>query len=57
MGVSLMARVERGLASSGQEPRRAELGLVDELDIYAEYYVDRTGGDFFDVVRSMGTNL
>ena len=52
-----MARVQRGLASSGQEPRRAELGLVDELDIYAEYYVDRTGGDFFDVVRSMGTNL
>jgi len=46
-----MVRAERGLASSGREPRRAELGLVDGLDLHAEYYFDRTGGDFFDVVR------
>jgi serine phosphatase RsbU (regulator of sigma subunit) len=51
MVASLMVRAERGLASSGREPRRAELGLVDGLDLHAEYYFDRTGGDFFDVVR------
>jgi serine phosphatase RsbU (regulator of sigma subunit) len=51
MVVSLMVRAERGLASSGREPRRAELGLVDGLDLNAEYYFDRTDGDFFDVVR------
>jgi serine phosphatase RsbU (regulator of sigma subunit) len=37
--------------ASDQEPRRAELGLVDGLDLHAQYYVDRTGGDFFDAVR------
>lgn len=46
-----MVRAEMGLASSDREPRRAELGLVDGLDLHAEYYFDRTGGDFFDVVR------
>ena len=46
-----MVRAERGLGSSGRDPQRAELGLVDGLDLHAEYYVDRTGGDFFDVVR------
>jgi serine phosphatase RsbU (regulator of sigma subunit) len=46
-----MACVESGWASSGREPRRAELGLVDGLDLHAEYYFDRTGGDFFDAVR------
>ena len=43
-----MVRAEMGLASSDREPRRAELGLVDGLDLHAEYYFDRTGGDFFD---------
>jgi serine phosphatase RsbU (regulator of sigma subunit) len=51
MVVSLMVRADRGLASSGREPLRAELGLVDGLDLHAAYYFDRTGGDFFDVVR------
>jgi serine phosphatase RsbU (regulator of sigma subunit) len=30
---------------------RAELGLVDGLDLHARYYSGRTGGDFFDAVR------
>jgi serine phosphatase RsbU (regulator of sigma subunit) len=51
MVASLMARAARGVAFSGREPRRAELGLVDGLDLHAEYYLDRTGGDFFDAVR------
>ena len=51
MVVSLMVRAERGFALSGREPHRAELGLVDGLDLHAEYYFDRTGGDFFDAVR------
>ncbi len=47
---SHMPGVDTKLASD-QEPRRAELGLVDGLDLHAQYYVDRTGGDFFDAVR------
>src|SRR5580692_6544635 len=46
---SLMVRDE--IASSDREPRRAELGLVDGLDLHAQYHFDRTGGDFFDAVR------
>ena len=46
-----MVRAETGLASSSREPRRAELGQVDGLDLHAQYYFDRTGGDFFDAVR------
>lgn len=46
-----MVRAETGLASSDREPLPAELGLVDGLDLHAEYHLDRTGGDFFDVVR------
>src|SRR5487761_1115514 len=46
-----MVRAETGLASSDREPRPAELGLVDGLDLHAEYHLGRTGGDFFDVVR------
>jgi serine phosphatase RsbU (regulator of sigma subunit) len=42
--------------ASDEEPRRAELGLVDGLDLHAQYYVDRTGGDFFDAVR-VGTRV
>lgn len=37
--------------ASSQEPRPAELGLVDGLDLHARYFADRTGGDFFDAVR------
>ena len=37
-------------ASDG-EPGRAALGLVDGLDLHAQYYADRIGGDFFDAVR------
>ena len=43
-------------AVSGPGPRRPELGLVDGLDLYAEYLFDRTGGDFFDCVR-VGTRV
>ncbi|MGA8938764.1 MAG: SpoIIE family protein phosphatase, partial [Acidobacteriaceae bacterium] len=38
-------------AAPGQEPRPAELGLVDGLDLHARYFADRTRGDFFDAVR------
>jgi serine phosphatase RsbU (regulator of sigma subunit) len=48
---SVMPGVDTKLAASDQEPRRAELGIVDGLDLHAQYYVDRTGGDFFDAVR------
>jgi len=47
----LMPGADTKLTASDQEPRRAELGLVDGLDLHAQYYVDRTGGDFFDAVR------
>jgi serine phosphatase RsbU (regulator of sigma subunit) len=43
-------------SSSGAAPRRPELGLVDGLDLHAEYLFDRTGGDFFDAVR-VGTRV
>jgi len=43
-------------SASGKEPRPAELGLVDGLDLHAEYLSDRTGGDFFDAVR-VGTRV
>ena len=46
-----MAGAGTKLAASDREPRRAELGLVDGLDLHAQYFVDRTGGDFFDAVR------
>lgn len=46
-----MVRDETGLTASDREPRRAELGLVDGLDLHAQYYLDRTGGDFFDAIR------
>jgi serine phosphatase RsbU (regulator of sigma subunit) len=46
-----MAGAEKKLAASDREPRRAELGMVDGLDLHAQYFVDRTGGDFFDAVR------
>lgn len=34
-----------------RKPQRAELGLLDGLDLHAEYFLERTGGDFFDAVR------
>lgn len=46
-----MVRSKTGLASLDREPRRAELGLVDGLDLHAQYFLDRKGGDFFDAVR------
>ncbi len=46
-----MAHGENVSTASAREPLRAELGLVDGLDLHAEYFLDRTGGDFFDAVR------
>ena len=46
-----MAGVGTTLDASEREPRRAELGLVDGLDLHAQYFAERTGGDFFDAVR------
>ncbi len=46
-----MVRAGNELAATGQGPRRADLGQVDGLDLHAQYYSDRTGGDFFDAVR------
>ncbi|MDR3663247.1 MAG: SpoIIE family protein phosphatase [Mycobacterium sp.] len=43
-------------SASGKEPQPAALGLVDGLDLHAEYLSDRTGGDFFDAVR-VGTRV
>lgn len=51
-----MADAKVAAAGSVREPRRAELGLVDGLDIHAHYHFDRTGGDFFDAVR-VGTRV
>jgi serine phosphatase RsbU (regulator of sigma subunit) len=48
----LMAGTEAVLGSAGREPRRADLGKVDGLDLHAQYYANRTGGDFFDAVRA-----
>jgi serine phosphatase RsbU (regulator of sigma subunit) len=39
-----------------REPRPAELGLVDGLDLHARYQSERIGGDFFDAVR-VGTRV
>jgi serine phosphatase RsbU (regulator of sigma subunit) len=46
-----MTHANTATAGSVREPRPAELGLVDGLDIHARYQFDRTGGDFFDAVR------
>jgi serine phosphatase RsbU (regulator of sigma subunit) len=46
-----MAGAKTNLAASDRHPRPAELGLVDGLDLYAQYFAERTGGDFFDAVR------
>ncbi len=51
-----MSGVDAKLVASDKEPQRAELGLVDGLDLHAQYHVDRTGGDFFDAVR-VGTRV
>jgi serine phosphatase RsbU (regulator of sigma subunit) len=48
---SLMPGAETKLVASDREALRADLGLVDGLDLHAQYFVDRTGGDFFDAVR------
>jgi serine phosphatase RsbU (regulator of sigma subunit) len=46
-----MQHAETAPASSTPEPRRADLGLLNGVDIHARYQFDRTGGDFFDAVR------
>jgi serine phosphatase RsbU (regulator of sigma subunit) len=46
-----MAGEETNLAAYDREARRADLGLVNGLDFHAQYFVERTGGDFFDAVR------
>ncbi len=46
-----MAGAKSEGTAPGREPRRAELGLVDGLDLHAQYHFERTGGDFFDAVR------
>ncbi len=51
-----MAQGKTVLMASDREPRRAELGLVDGLDLHAEYFMHRTGGDFFDALR-IGTRV
>jgi serine phosphatase RsbU (regulator of sigma subunit) len=51
-----MVRDAAGLASPGREPQRSALGLIDGLDLHAQYHADRTGGDFFDAVR-VGTRV
>ena len=47
--------VDAGL-DSGNGPLRAELGQTDGLDLHAQHYTDRTGGDFFDALR-IGTRV
>ena len=51
-----MPCVETKLATSDRKALRADLGLVDGLDLHAQYHVERTGGDFFDAVR-VGTRV
>ena len=51
-----MAGAETKPNASDRDARRAELGLVDGLDLHAQYFADRTGGDFFDAVR-VGTRV
>ena len=46
-----MAGAKNEATAQGREPMRAELGQVDGLDLHAQYYFERTGGDFFDAVR------
>lgn len=51
-----MVHREKAPGASDRKPKRAELGLVDGLDLHAEYFADRTGGDFFDAIR-VGTRV
>ena len=51
-----MVGAGKGLAAPVRAPLRPELGLVDGLDLHAQYYQDRIGGDFFDAVR-LGTRV
>jgi serine phosphatase RsbU (regulator of sigma subunit) len=46
-----MAGADMNMAAFDLEAWRADLGLVDGLELHAEYSADRTGGDFFDAVR------
>jgi serine phosphatase RsbU (regulator of sigma subunit) len=38
-------------ALPSQEPWRADLGHANGIDLHAQYFVERTGGDLFDAVR------
>ena len=42
-----MANAKTKPAAIDREPRPAELGLVNGLDLHAQYFAERTGGDFF----------
>jgi serine phosphatase RsbU (regulator of sigma subunit) len=51
-----MAGARNESTAAGREPRpaevgAAELGTVAGLDLHAQYFRERTGGDFFDAVR------
>jgi serine phosphatase RsbU (regulator of sigma subunit) len=46
-----MAGAKTKLVATDRDPRPAELGLVDGLDLHAQYFAERSGGDFFDAVR------
>ena len=46
-----MDRVGLELSLPGREPWQADLGQSDGIDLHAQYYGERTGGDLFDAVR------
>jgi serine phosphatase RsbU (regulator of sigma subunit) len=46
-----MAGAEMNMAAFDLDAWRTDLGLVDGLELHAEYSAERTGGDFFDAVR------
>ena len=46
-----MEPVESVLSTPIQEPWRADLGCANGIDLHAEYYSERAGGDLFDAVK------
>jgi len=46
-----MERAEFMSPIPSQEPWRADLGHAHGIDLHAQYYFERTGGDLFDAVR------
>ena len=51
-----MGLAEFGLPSLGRNPPIASPSIVDDVDLHAQSYAERTGGDFFDTVR-VGSRL